>query len=204
MKECANCKQTKPLEEFYKAKRNSHGRSYFCIACQSIKRAMEYQENKEKINEQNKEWYRNNKEKRKDACLRWASNNKEARNKIYDKYVKAREKIDPVFSLGNKVSLVLIRAIKSKGYRKSKRTEDILGCTTQQFHQHMGPKPGTDFDIDHICPISQAKTVEEVYLLNHYINLRWLSHAANVARNDKKDADAEEMCKKLLGREWLA
>ena len=75
------------------------------------------------------------------------------------------------------------------------KTEQILGCTFQQFKEHLESKfepwmnwenrglyNGTEnygWDIDHIIPISTAKTEEEIYKLNHYSNLRPLCSYKN-------------------------
>ena len=42
-----------------------------------------------------------------------------------------------------------------------------------------------DIHIDHIKPISLAKTEEEVYLLNHYTNLQPLWAEENIKKSNK-------------------
>jgi hypothetical protein len=71
MKYCTNCKQTKPLTEFYVDKRVKTGRSYRCSACHK-QRVLDYNatpkgkarlqtyylENRDKILETNRQWRR--------------------------------------------------------------------------------------------------------------------------------------------------
>lgn len=78
-----------------------------------------------------------------------------------------------------------------------KKTEEILGCTFQEFKQHIesqfvnwmswenyGNKCETleyncSWDLDHIIPISVSKSEEEVYLLNHHTNFQPLCSKVN-------------------------
>lgn len=44
---------------------------------------------------------------------------------------------------------------------------------------------GTYWHLDHIIPISWAKSEEEVYKLNHYTNYQPLSAFENLAKNNR-------------------
>jgi hypothetical protein len=80
---------------------------------------------------------------------------------------------------------------------KGKKTEQILGCTINEFIQHLQNQftEGMTFEnhgqgkgywnIDHIIPISSAKTEEEIYKLNHYTNLQPLWWEENMAKGSK-------------------
>lgn len=92
-----------------------------------------------------------------------------------------------------------------KGLKGEKRTEEILGCTFQEFrdyieskfepwmnwgnHGSVNGKPPTGpmqcHDLDHIVPVSTAKTEEELVKLNHYTNFQPLCSYIN--RYVKKD-----------------
>jgi hypothetical protein len=84
-------------------------------------------------------------------------------------------------------------------YKKGKKTESILGCTIEEFIQHLqslftegmtlenhGQGKGK-WNIDHIVPISSAKTEEEIYKLNHHSNLQPLWWEENMAKGAKKE-----------------
>jgi hypothetical protein len=79
---------------------------------------------------------------------------------------------------------------------KTKRTEEILGCTYKQFKTHLESQfepwmswdnwggrlvteQNVSWDIDHIIPLSSAQSEEEIYKLNHYTNLRPLCSYVN-------------------------
>jgi len=71
-------------------------------------------------------------------------------------------------------------ALYSRGVKKNTKTEKILGCTFEQFKYHieslftegMSWETFSKIHIDHIIPISSAKTEQDVILLSHYTNLQ--------------------------------
>ncbi len=84
------------------------------------------------------------------------------------------------------------RACNGK-YRKSKNTESMLGCSMQQFLEHISQqfKDGMSFEnygewhLDHIKPIKLAQTREEIIELNHYSNLQPLWAIDNIKKSYK-------------------
>jgi len=85
----------------------------------------------------------------------------------------------------------LIRiSIKTKGFSKDTKTEEILGCSWSffksyietRFQEGQGWHNRESWDIDHIKPIKSAKTKKEVIALNHYSNLRPLWRKENRAK----------------------
>jgi hypothetical protein len=87
---------------------------------------------------------------------------------------------------------------------KKNTTNEIIGCSYEYLKQYLESKFESwmswdnhglyngDFDygwdIDHIVPLSSAKTDEEVIKLNHYTNLQPLCSKVNRdIKNDKVD-----------------
>ena len=94
--------------------------------------------------------------------------------------VKERIKTDPVFAMSQRIrSLIYIR-IYSGGYTKKSRSQEILGCTWDEFKAHIERQfvKGMTWDrmgeihLDHIIPMATAKSEEDVIALNHYTNIR--------------------------------
>lgn len=91
--------------------------------------------------------------------------------------------------------------LKDKGYSKKSKTIQILGCSYVEFKEHLenqfkpwmnwenhGKYNGTlnyGWDIDHIIPVSSAKTEAEVIQLNHFSNFQPLCSKVN--RDIKRD-----------------
>ena len=106
---------------------------------------------------------------------------KNSRNPLYNLIVSIRCSISNNFRCG--------------GFTKSKRTENILGCTFFEFKIYIESKFelwmnwdnkglyngefNYGWDIDHITPSSSAKTLEDVIKLNHYTNLQPLCSKIN-------------------------
>lgn len=143
-----------------------------------------YQKNKEIINEKYKESSRvYSKEYRK-------KNKEKIREKTrYSK--KYKRKTNHLFRLKENIRGLILSSIKKNKYTKKSKTYQILGCSYEEFKLYLeskfqpwmnwynygNPKDGIielnkSWDIDHIIPVSSAKTEEEVIKLNHYSNLQ--------------------------------
>ena len=110
-------------------------------------------------------------------------------------YMKKRRATDELFRLKCDISRLIRNSFKNKGFKKNAKTIDILGCDTLEFKQHIetqwepwmnwdnyGKYNGElDFgwDIDHIKPLSKARTLKGIIELNHYSNLRALCSKVN-------------------------
>ena len=96
-------------------------------------------------------------------------------------------------------------SFRNKGLKKGSKTEKILGCTFDEFKNHLeskfeswmiwekwglydGRTSNMGWDIDHIIPLSSAITEEDVIRLNHYTNLQPLcSYINRHVKMDKLD-----------------
>lgn len=112
-----------------------------------------------------------------------------------NKYRKKKLKTDSLYKLTSNIRVLICNNIKRKGYRKTTKTTQILGCTFDEFKQHLesqfqdwmnwenhGKYNGTKgygWDIDHIIPISTATTEDDIIRLNHYTNLQPLCSKIN-------------------------
>jgi len=170
-----------------------------------------YQKNKEKLLLKSKNYYQENKEEisiktkiyRKENSEKIKNNIKNRRDKI-NKSNNERRKIDSFFKFSTDIRNLIRISFKNKSFKKNTKTEKILGCSIKDFkiyieskfeswmtwENHGNPKdkilePSKTWDIDHIIPISTAKTEEDVIKLNHYTNLQPLCSYFN--RNIKKD-----------------
>lgn len=153
--------------------------------------------NIEKINEQRKEYRKENSIKIKNYNKYYHNNNKEKINQTRRKYLIIKNN-DDVFKLKNTIRLSILKSFNGNGYTKKSRTQEILGCTFEEFKIHIesqfedwmnwdnrgNPKdgilePNKTWDIDHIIPTCTAKTEEDMVKLNHFTNLRPLCSYTN-------------------------
>lgn len=179
MKTCTKCNIEKPLLDFYSHPKTQDGKQSSCKKCciktqlPHTKRYFEKYPEKSKGNpEKSKQWRKNQK------------------------------RINPLFKLRENISSLMCNSFKRacKGnYSKYSKSSEILGCTIQEFIEHLQShfKPGMTLEnhgqgegkwnIDHIIPISSAKTEDEIYKLNHYTNLQPLWWKENMAKGAKKE-----------------
>ena len=151
-------------------------------------------------NNPEKNWERNNGLDRKAKVKEWRSENLEKVRAIRKRY-KDKKRLDFRYRLKENIGNLIRSSFKSKSKRKKERTEKILGCSIEEFRKHIESKfepwmnwdnyalfNGTTnfgWDIDHIIPISTAKTEEDLYRLNNYKNLQPLCSYTN--RHIKSD-----------------
>ena len=117
----------------------------------------------------------------------------EKHKKRVREYQNNRKKTDYLYRLRSVISTAICNCIKKKGFRKKSKTADILGCSFEQFKDHLASqfKLGMSWDnrhlwhIDHIMPVSMAKTYDELVRLNHYKNLRPMWAEENLRKSDK-------------------
>lgn len=204
---CCTCKTEKIIKEFGKSSSHKDGLKPRCKEC----RQMEYQNSKEhikdrnkkredEIKEYNKQWQIKNREYVREKAKEYNSNNSEKINKRRREYTKNRREKDVNFKMVCDIRTLITGTFKRacKGqYKKSQRTEDILGCTILEFLTYLEALfvEGMSFEnhgncekcwhIDHKIPISSAKTEEDIYKLNHYTNLQPLWITENLSKKNK-------------------
>jgi hypothetical protein len=152
-----------------------------------------YINNSELINKQNKKWYENNKEKHRENDRIWREKNIESVREYNNNLIKHQRKTDPLKKLIFNVRGRVYSILKNKTITKSNKTFDIVGCTPEFLKEHLEQKftEGMSWDnqgkwhIDHIIPLSSAKTEEEIYKLCYYKNLQPLWAEENLMKSNK-------------------
>jgi hypothetical protein len=221
MKKCSKCKIHKELIFFGNRKSSKDGLQSNCKSCRNEyyektkynlkeyykeRNKIYYNDNREKIIAKTKEYrecnkdyyinyskkywklyYKNNKEKIKN----YYENNKERKNYNINK----KKKLDPIFKFKCNVRTSIRMSFKrgKNQFKKSAKTENILGCTIEQFKDYIESKftKGMNFEnygkwhLDHIKPLALAKNEKEIIELNHYTNFQPLWAEDNYAKGAK-------------------
>lgn len=108
-------------------------------------------------------------------------------------YVNNRRNVDPLFKLSFNIRSLIKNSIKRHYGSKSKKTLNILGCPFEELKSYLESKfdenmnwgnYGSYWEIDHIIPISSAKSEEDIYNLNHYTNLQPLYWLDNLKKSN--------------------
>lgn len=151
--------------------------------------------NIEKLNEYQKQYYEENKE-RLNAISKEYSHTEKMR--IWRReHKKERKNTDPLYKLSEQTRTLINNCFRKQGYKKNSKTEKILGCDFNTFYNYLlktyKDNYGIDWDgkeevhIDHIYPISKAKTEEEIIKLCNYKNLQLLRATDNLKKSDNID-----------------
>jgi hypothetical protein len=201
---CSKCRVEFDLNNFNKDISRKDGLSYICKKC-AIDKKNKYvdnnkdkvllsykkyrEENKTKILENKKKYYYNNLEKTKIYRKKY---NKENRD-YYNKWEKNKAETDILFRLSRNMRSRLRSFLKSEKIVKKTKTMDIVGCEShflkeyleQKFQQGMSWDNYGVWHIDHIIPLSSAKSEEEIYKLCHYTNLQPLWGIDNIKKSNK-------------------
>jgi hypothetical protein len=222
-KVCSKCGEEKSMSDFRIRNKKTNNRFNHCIVCEKLYRE-KYKESKKIYNKEynlknkeskkiyNKEYREKNKEKLSEYRVGYRIKNKEKLseyNRQYEKnnknrrsnFFKSKYKSAPLFKIRILIRSIIYGSIKRGGYKKNTRSNNILGCSYEEFKVYIESKFESwmswdnfglyngdlnyGWDIDHIIPLSSAKTEEDVIRLNHYTNLQPLCSYTN--RNIKRD-----------------
>ena len=133
------------------------------------------------------EYRKNNKDKIKDYCTK--------NRKRENERTKKRLKNDKLFKLKHEVRTMLYGSFKRKKYTKNDKSEKILGCSIEYFINHLLQTFKNNYGyewngiekvhIDHIIPLKQCNTEEEVIKCCHYTNLQLLKAEDNLRKSCK-------------------
>lgn len=143
------------------------------------------EDNKEKIAAQNKAYREDNKEK----IAAYREDNKEN----IAAYYRARRKSDLIYNLSCRCRGRIRAAIKAKGFKKTTKTAEMLGCDWEflkshiesQFTEGMSWENRDKWHIDHIIPLASASSKDDVIKLSHFSNLQPLWAEENLKKADK-------------------
>ena len=190
-----NTQYYKLNKERINIKRIDKNKEYYISNKDSIseKRRDYYLTNKEVINDRNKKYVIENKEFISLYKKEWNNKNIENRRKKH----KYQMENDNVYKIKYSLRSIINRVKKGSDIR----TFDVLGCSSIEFIEFIESKFedwmnwsnhglyngefNYGWDIDHIIPLSSAKTEEELIILSHYKNFQPLCSKIN--RYIKKD-----------------
>lgn len=185
-KTCCDCKECKPVSEFHKSGQTPDGIARICIVCKSLRDRKYREDYQEQCNAKAK-------------AHREGPAVKAHRNI----YTRERRLSDPVFREVLNSRSMVSKAMKRRTFSDTSKTAEYLCCSFDYFVTHLGGLPeGMSLQLDYICPLAQAKSVEEVVKLWHHSNLQLASNELNHDKFDGWSAEGEAICMSLLGRPW--
>lgn len=221
MKICPKCGVEKLTTEFSNHKLKKDGLQATCKACLLGARRIWCKNNAETLKEKRAEYwianrdrlrdlrkkrnyYSRDKEGFKKRQKRWNAAHKDQVRSARKMYIRNKRSTDPLFLAASRIRARIGLAFARGGYKKRSRSFELIGCSMEdlliKFGVHQIPR---GYHIDHIVPMAQAKTIEEVEKLCHHRNLQLLIAADNITKSDSKTDENAALCLELLGREWI-
>ena len=160
------------------------------------------EENKEYYEDYIKKYFNKNKEEILEKRRIYRYDNRDKLIEIQKEYFNKRIVYDPLFKLTFNIRNLIRNSFYCNGYNKKSKTTEILGCSFEEFKLHLESKfedwmtwenrglyngeLNYGWDIDHIIPISSAKTEDDIIRLNHFSNLQPLcSYTNRYIKGDK-------------------
>lgn len=176
MKICNKCQISQNIDNYYKDKSRPDGYEYVCKTCAKTKKEIYKNNHYEELRKKSLEYSRRPEIKLKTRARK-----------------KDRLKIDTNYRMSENIRRRINAAFK--GHNKSKSTISILGCSIEYLKYHLSIKfqQGMNWGnygingwhIDHIIPLSSAKTTKDIEALCHYSNLQPLWAIDNLQKSNK-------------------
>ena len=145
---------------------------------------------KDCLNRIYREKYLLNKEKYIETRKNWRKNNILKLREYRNNYNKNRKKQDSLYKLKCNLRSLISISFKNNNLPKNSKLLDILQCDfiffkeyiENQFKENMN---WNNIHLDHIKPISLAKSEKEIIELNHYTNFQPLLKIDNLRKSNK-------------------
>jgi hypothetical protein len=183
MKYCHKCKTERKKTDFCKNRNSSDGLYSVCKFCKK-----DYDVQYRKLHEKSHREYSNNYNKTHRLAITKRTNN----------YKRKRRKDDLLFKITENIRTLIYRSLKNNGFSKSSRSYEILGISYDEVLNYLFKNAtmryinfqpqdylkSNKYHIDHIIPLSTAKTEEEIIKLNHYTNLQLLTAEDNLKKHN--------------------
>lgn len=194
---CSKCEKEKTLDLFYNCSKDvGTGKTSQCKVCinEYSKKHKSKRYVKDRANELQKIRVR-----------KYPERIKKIRKKCYKK-----RRNDPLKKSLDRLRVNINNSIRKKSLYKKDSTEEILGCSIEEAIMHLEHTFVLNYNIpykekyldylhiDHIIPLSSAKTQKEVYELNHYTNLQLLYSSDNQKKSNFQIVLKSEFPKHLI------
>lgn len=203
-KPCKKCREIKSLDNFNAQSGGKDGLQTKCKKCVSENFKLYYTKNRkdliakkikyQKENPEKVKNYKKSPETRKKCLAASKEYNKKYKPK---KNEKRRElvKTDPMYALQACLRSRIASYLSKKNHTKTSRTKDMLGCDFEFLKVHLelqfeswmtwenrglfNGELNFGWDVDHIVPLSSAKSEEDLIKLFHWSNLQPLCSYVN-------------------------
>jgi hypothetical protein len=196
---CTMCKGSKEINGYIDNK--SYCRKCANAMCREYKR-----KNREKISTYNEKYKKENKEDISEYNKKYNIENRATIQARHTPYLANRKKTNPNYKMACTLRCRLLAALD--GTKKSKKTEELVGCSFETFKLWMEfqfddtmsfDNHGSHWHVDHVVPMAKFDLTkpEEQEKCCHWSNMQPLEAKKNIAKNDTADMDEIDKVLKL-------
>lgn len=184
-RKCNVCKLTKVIDDFFPSSKYK-GKQYYRGECKECTKL----ELRSESGQKSQEKYR----KSEKGKIAKSSYKKRREYRIQQtEYEMTRYYKDPLYRCKRVLRARLTSALDAKQWTKRSKFKQYIGCSLEELKVHLESlfTEGMTWEnqgkwhIDHIVPLSSAKTEEEMYKLCHYTNLQPLWALDNIKKSNK-------------------
>lgn len=199
MKQCTKCQQIKEFDQFRKQSSSKDGLTRWCKSCfKEYEQTDAYKQSQKSYKSSDSHRQADRKRKKSPRSLELSRNLKKTekyKNQTRIRYSQ-RYKEDVFFRIKKTLRNRTNDALNQNQFYKTSKLSQYLGCTVEQLKQYLEDRflPDMSWDnygfgqdkwnIDHIVPLSSAKTPEDLYKLCHFSNLQPLWQPDNLKKSD--------------------
>lgn len=177
---CKICGEEKPIGDFYPCYAKKDWYRKECKQCTLLTQ---------------KEYVLKHKVERSKYLKKYNKENREKIREVSQRRNNERLKTDPIYKAKRHARLSIWRAFNKQGQVSENKVKELVGCSSQFLTTHLkqtwtdryGSKwDGQPYNIDHITPLMEAQTEEQVVGLCHYTNLRLVTPEDNFKKGLKE------------------
>lgn len=177
---CKKCKREKPIGEFYPC---YVGTGYYRRECKQCTLKVQ------------KHYALEHKEEKAKYLKKYNQENKEKNRRVSQKRNNERLKIDPIYKAKRHARLSIWKAFNKHGQISEEKVKKLVGCSSRELTSYLKQTwvaqygvewAGQPCNIDHIVPLVEAQTEEQVKQLCHYTNLRLVTPEENFKKGLKE------------------
>ena len=189
-------KQDERFKKVRKAYSKKYIRSKESIEKHRLKTKEWRKNNKEHIKQYLKDYDNQHRLEKNQRHKRWVENNK-GKVREYQQKDYQKRATNLILKLKRNLRNRINDSFRKKKYKKNIKTEQILGCSVDEFIKYLlqtyKNNYGVEWDgiekvhIDHIKPLAQAQTEEDVIRLCHYTNLQLLKAKDNLSKGKMEE-----------------
>lgn len=144
-------------------------------------------EYKESHSKTNKNDYKKNKERYRELNKKWLKENKDWNTKRKVDYKRKKYQTDERYATMDRLRALVFAGLKNYSSNGKVKPSATYGINYKKILEHLGPKPGSEYEIDHVIPLAtfDLNKKDQVKLAFAPSNHQWVHKDYNREKSAK-------------------